>query len=113
MAMPFLTVARTPLPALQVLEMARCYFVNDYIQRELAVITSPPVERSGYGLPPGGDDRAGGITGDDQRRAQDDGSCHPGNDAVVLCNFNRLHKIDPETFRAWMKVKMETGSTGR
>lgn len=25
--------------------------------------------------------------------------------AVVLCNFNRLHKIDPYTFGAWMEVR--------
>lgn len=23
---------------------------------------------------------------------------------IVLCNFNRLHKIDPHTFGAWMEV---------
>lgn len=27
-----------------------------------------------------------------------------GRGPVVLCNFNRLHKIDPHTFGAWMEV---------
>lgn len=33
------------------------------------------------------------------------GSGGGGGGGVVLCNFNRLHKIDPYTFGAWMEVR--------
>lgn len=32
---------------------------------------------------------------------------------VVLCNFNRLHKLDPHTFGAWMKVRAFMGGNSR
>ncbi|CAM9288553.1 unnamed protein product, partial [Laminaria digitata] len=40
----------------------------------------------------------GGGGGDEGGRAAG------GSGGVVLCNFNRLHKIDPHTFGAWMEV---------
>eukprot|EP00904_Undaria_pinnatifida_P003604 jgi/Undpi1/13244/HiC_scaffold_8.g02906.m1 len=48
----------------------------------------------------GGEEEAqqgGGGGGDENRGAG-------GGVGVVLCNFNRLHKIDPHTFGAWMEV---------
>lgn len=32
---------------------------------------------------------------------------------VVLCNFNRLHKIDPHTFGAWMEVRRKKQGSSR
>lgn len=121
-----------PLPTrifisiLQVLRMPHCYFVNDYRQSGLAAIRSPAPVRSDYGLPSGGDEERGSGDVADDRRQRDDGEPgvwgHAGEqgssveqdqrqglvgsgvDCVVLCNFNRLHKIDPHTFAAWMEV---------
>ena len=59
-------------------------------------------QRDHRDLPPtqeGGKDEqeASGGVGDESRVAG-------GGGGVVLCNFNRLHKIDPHTFGAWMEV---------
>lgn len=100
--------------------MPHCYFVNDYRQSELAVIESPPPSnRSQHGLPQGGDalrevrngsrsvNSSSSGSGSRERRG---GKVAGGKTeeekgkGVVLCNFNRLHKIDPITFGAWMKV---------
>lgn len=44
--------------------------------------------------------RVGALAGTGREVGTD--GCGP----VVLCNFNRLHKIDPHTFGAWMQVEV-------
>lgn len=114
--------------------MPHCYFVNDYRQSERGVVEKAPVQsREEYGLPPGGDvydliaysmSERGEIFGEDWAicpragvsegvrgvRGAGDGAkfgeaVREGGSDVVLCNFNRLHKIDPYTFDAWMEVR--------
>lgn len=106
-------------PLSQVIEMEHCYFVNDYRQSAVAVVQDAPPRRCDHGLPPGGDGDHGDngsdalVTArqhDIQSVRQEAAGLHERNDgkdasdAVVLCNFNRLHKIDPRTFSAWMEV---------
>lgn len=114
--------------------MPHCYFVNDYRQSERAVVEEAPVQsREEYGLPPGGDvydviacsmSESGEIFGEDwgccSRAGVSEGgggvqvagdvgrfgeAVREGRRNVVLCNFNRLHKIDPYIFDAWMEVR--------
>lgn len=61
------------------------YFVNDYRQclEAQKAVSAPLPSRADHGLP---------------------------EDAVVLCNFNRLHKLDPNTFKQWTKVLEEVPS---
>lgn len=77
--------------------MPYCYFVNDYRQSELAAISTLLPDRSDHGLP------AIAATARDHERVGKSGGAG-GEGGIVLCNFNRLHKIDPHTFGAWMKV---------
>ena len=116
--------------------MPHCYFVNDYQQSERGVLEGDVPSRAEHGLPPGGDvydaiARAG-ERGEPPRKGparlyRPDGVHEDGGverevgaggqgtgvevgssaSGVVLCNFNRLHKIDPQTFGAWMEVREE------
>ena len=54
-------------------------------------------KQEGEGEAQEGSGGGGGGGGDESRAAA-------GGEGVVLCNFNRLHKIDPHTFGAWMEV---------
>jgi protein O-GlcNAc transferase len=69
----------------RVIALPHCYFVNDYRQSELAkqAIEDPPPSRVEVGLP-------------------------VDPNVTVLCNFNRLHKLDPATFELWMQVCVYT-----
>lgn len=114
--------------------MPHCYFVNDYRQSERDVVEGAPVQsREEYGLPPGGDvydvidcsmSESGEISGEDWgycsragvsegvRGVHVAGDVGEGKRNVVLCNFNRLHKIDPYTFDAWMEVRQAAITSG-
>ncbi|CAN0314906.1 unnamed protein product [Discosporangium mesarthrocarpum] len=94
----------------KILELPHCYFANDYKQSARKPIAGPPPCRRDHGLPPGGDSRAAGggygAPRGSPRAGEEDG------EGLVLCNFNRLHKIDPSTFGVWMEVlKAFSGST--
>jgi protein O-GlcNAc transferase len=69
----------------RIIALPHCYFVNDYRQSELAkqAIEDPPPARFEVGLP-------------------------VDPTVIVLCNFNRLHKLDPATFQLWMKAYVYT-----
>lgn len=81
-----------------------------------------PVGRSGGGIGRGGEDTSGrGTSGRGGRRRPGGGAStaaggglaedrglgdgEEGCGPIVLCNFNRLHKIDPHTFGAWTEVQ--------
>lgn len=67
--------------------------------RDEATSAVPGQRQRGGGASAGGGDGAAVGTGAAAAEAGAD-DCSP----VVLCNFNRLHKIDPHTFGAWMEV---------
>ena len=66
----------------RVLALPNCYFVNDYRQSLGAInaLEAPLPTRESLGLPEIG---------------------------TVMCNFNRLHKLDPITFGHWLEVLKE------
>jgi protein O-GlcNAc transferase len=65
----------------RIIALPHCYFVNDYRQSQLVkrAIEDPLPSRVESGLP-------------------------VDPNVTVLCNFNRLHKLDPATFQLWMQV---------
>lgn len=65
--------------------------------RDEATCAAPGQRQCGGGATAGDDPSLAGAGAG--AGAEVDG-CSP----VVLCNFNRLHKVDPHTFGAWMEV---------
>ncbi|DAZ95244.1 TPA: hypothetical protein N0F65_002356 [Lagenidium giganteum] len=62
----------------KIINMPHSYFVNDHKQSALEVLdTEKCPTRAHYGVP---------------------------EDKFVLCNFNQVYKIDPQTFTTWMNI---------